>query len=355
MRRVPAPIGLAGLWLVALLAASTARADEVAFELGDKPYQFRHLECEVKVPDGWIVDRDEVTVVARTPSVEATGFQLTREPFLHDESTFADARRQLGDGGIDAQVEKKKVGRHTAWHATWENASAGGRRLTVWRVHVEDNEMLFNFAFSAPTRMEVDSLAEEVLKSFKCTGEKQELTLRETVDRIGTSTDIRFPKSWDALEREQLGGLMQSLGWSVDVEKGYVKRLPGYATPHMGVSVVVLVFNPYTLYGADEVQGTDTEGIVLYSWEKLAAGTAREVLDKPRARGARHGRLRGDSAQARFVDDQGFVRVFYAFGTKIASQLGKQTGYVIAFIADERELRLNKDLFKDVLGTLREN
>jgi hypothetical protein len=354
MRRLAAPGAL--FCALTLLVARSARADEAQYQLGEKPYQFRHLECELKVPDGWIVDRDEVTVVARAPTIDATGFQLTREPFLWDEDTYAETwRRQLGDGGLDATIGKERAGRNTAWRASWENESAGGRRITVWRIHVEDNEMLYNLAFSAPRNVGVEELAKEVLKSFKCTADKPELSLRETVDRIGTATDIRFPKGWDALERQELGGLVQRFGYTVDIEKAYVKRLPGYATPHEAVAAFVLVFNPYTVYGDEEVSGTDTEGLTMFAWQKLAADTAREVLDEPRARGARHGRLRGDAAQGRYVDEQGKRRVFYAFGTRIASQLGKQTGYVIGFIADERELRLNKDLFKDVLGTLREN
>ena len=311
--------------LLAVLSGLPARGQEAPV-LQEKPYACRPLEFELKIPEGWQAEQDRTGIVVRDARM---GFLVSREPFLHDESSFAAAwGRRLGDAGLDTRVVEGKAGSYVVYHAAWASDAENGRSIQAWRVYVPDIEMIYNFSFSAPKGTELRPLVEPVLKSFRCTAPKPKLELTATPEPIGPRVTIRLPKGYTRVPQGiRLGGGAQ-IGW--------VKKIDGYEEPHVAGTIGVR--------GADP--RINLKSLVDGAWAQAQAEFGK-IVKKPRTRSARYGILKGHGATASAVSKKGIPKRFFAFAGKV-----KQAVLVITFVVDEREVRLHKDLFKRVCESL---
>jgi hypothetical protein len=305
------------------------------------PYRVRPLEFEVAVPEGWTADQDHTGMVARDR--DRNGFQVSREPMLQDPRSFADAWAvQLVAGGKPAKVEAKKAGRYQAWRAAWRSDAAGGRAIEVWRVHVPEIEMLYSISFSAAPPFPLEPLVEAVLKSFRCVAEKAALRFQPTGETVTNRISIRLPEGY-AKEPPRMGGLGGGLS------AGYVKTLGGYPQPHEAGRVQLRQVDPRFAYQTPDggsVAGTDAAGLLRVAWGE-AAGELGEVVKKPKAKAARYAGLKGDALEAEVLTKEGLPKVWYGFCGK-----HRQDMVLITILVDQRETRLHKDLFRDMLGQL---
>lgn len=325
-----------------LVAGAVLAAPEGELTLSKKPYQVRNLNFQIGVPEGWAFERDSTGVVAHDPAPNGPGYQVTREPFLHDPKEFPQVwTDQLAKGGVDARVEAVRAGKYTAFLASWESPAAGGRRISVWRLYVTENEMLYNVAFSVGKGFDLEPLADEVLRSFKCTAPKKrsKLKLGENPETIAAGYFMRLPDGYVKAERMET--------FMFGASRLYVKHLPGFQPAHVSGQIMLNGFHPYTKYG--DIRGTDEKGLTNYHWAEFAKKHAQEVLKKPRSKGGRAGSLKGQALTATYRDKQGLPRRFYSLGAKIKGQV-----VVLTMIVDLREDRLYKDVFKQFGSSIKE-
>jgi hypothetical protein len=324
----------AGFLVTAILLGAAAAAQE------DKPREFkvRPLAFTVDVPAGWTGEQGPTGLVAQDR--QRNGFIVTREPFLHDPDTFAAAwQTLLGAAKIDAKVDRTKVSRNDAWHASW---TAGDRQIDVWRVYAPDCEMLYNFSFSSVDGFDMKPIAESTLKSFKCTADKPELKFQQNAESVTTRISIRLPEGYEKERNEgfQLGG---------GISGGYVMTLPGYDPPHIAGRV--------RFHGmpADAVMPTsdrqlipcsDTEKVLDSMWNEDATEFG-QVEKKPRSRSATYSGLKGDWMEASVIAKSGLPQRWMGFVGKI-----KQDVVALVIIVDEREARLHKDYLKQVCSNI---
>ena len=325
-----------------LVVAAVYAAPEGELQLSKKPYQVRNLEFQIGVPEGWAFERDATGVVAQEPVPNGSGYQVTREPFLHDPKEFPQVwSDELAKGGIDAKVKTVRAGKYQAFLASWESPADGGRQISVWRVYVTDNEMLYNVAFSVAKGFDVEALADAVLRSFKCTAPKSngKLKLGDSPETIAAGYSMRLPDGYVKAE--------QMATYQAGASRLYVKRLGGFQPPHEAGRIMLNGFHPYTKYG--EIRGTDEKGLTDYHWSEFAAKHAKEILKKARSKGGRAGPLKGQALTATFRDKQGVPRRFYSLGAKIKGQV-----VVLSMIVDLREDRLYRDPFKQFCSSIKE-
>ena len=186
------------LLLVTPLLAQEAEEEGLVF--GKDPVVCAPIGCEVRVPNGWKVVQDHTGMSAQG---DGMGFVITREPLLEDAKTFgATWTRVLSDGGIITEVTSARAGRYKAFSAAWEPKTAPGRVVEVYRIHVTDQEMLYNVSFSFPKAADREPLLKGVLKSFKCTSNKVKLVLQEGRVAVGSAATIRLPEGYE----EKRGG-----------------------------------------------------------------------------------------------------------------------------------------------------
>jgi len=325
--------GVGSLVMAVLLGAAVAADD------APREFQVRNLGFTVDVPAGWTGQQGPTGLVAQDK--RRNGFIVTREPFLHDPETFAAAwQTLLGAAKIDAKVEKKKVSRSDAWHAAW---AADDRRIEVWRVHVPDCEMLYNFSFSAAKDFELDSLVESTLRSFKCTADKPELKFQQNAESVTTRIGIRLPVGY---EKENLGMGFQLGG---GIMGGYVMKLPGYDPPHVAGRIRFRGYDARVTYMTEdrqEIRGGDTDKVLEKSWQDDEREFA-EVTKKPRSRTATYSGLKGDWMEASVIAKSGLPQRWMGFVGKY-----KMDVVEVIVIVDEREARLFKDYLKDLCSNI---
>ncbi|MGH7161866.1 MAG: hypothetical protein ACREID_00165, partial [Planctomycetota bacterium] len=129
---------------------------------------------------------------------------------------------------------------------------------------------------------------------------------------------------------------------------GWVKLLPGYATPHEAGRLEVYGYDHRAGYaaGGRVIPGTDVEALAMMLWETYAPRVAR-VVDKPKGRDVRHGDLKGHEVFSSGTTKEGHAKEFYAFASKL-----RQDTMVVALFVDARESRLWRDLFKQICGNI---
>jgi len=326
-------------WLpILILLSSIVVSGQDAPEF-TKTYRVRPLEFEVGIPPGWLADQDHSGMVCRSKKM---GFMVSREPFLHDKDQFAgEWERSLGEAGNGAKVTKGKAGKYVVFSANWDTDAAGGRTIHVARVWVPQNEMLYNFSFSAPRGTDMEPLVSGVLKSFKCTAAKPKLSFNATKESLGARISITLPQGYAKQPRGvQLGG-----GDGGD----FVRIIEGYKAPHIAGAISFRGYNAritYELEDGSTSPGSNVKRLTEYAWEiaksKLGAETRRM-----RGKSARYGKIKGHAVEAGAYSKKGLPKRFFAWGGKI-----KGATIVITLLVDEREARLHKDLMKQVCSKL---
>jgi len=115
---------------------------------------------------------------------------------------------------------------------------------------------------------------------------------------------------------------------------GFVKMLPGYETPHQAGLIRVTV-----------VRGGNVKDASDDFFAQLK-GRYGEVFSKPRHRSGKLGKMKGDTLSAGVMTkDTGLPKRIYVFAAKANPQ------QILIFFAavDDREVRLDKKLFKKIL------
>jgi hypothetical protein len=317
-----------------LLWAAVAAAQEAPRE-----FQVRPLGFSVAVPAGWTAGQGPTGMAARDAA--GNGFVITREPFLHDPETFATAWvTQLRDAKLDASVERTKAHGRDAWRASW---TAGERQIEVWRVHVPEYEMLYNFSFSGAAGSDMKALVDPTLKSFKCPPPKTDLKFQKNAESVSTRIGIRLPEGY---EKQDLGEGLQLGG---GIMGGYVKTLKGYDPPHIAGRI--------RFHGmpADAAMPTsDRQWIPCNDVEKVLDAVWREdekefgqVEKKPKAKDATFSGIKGSAMEASVVAKSGRPQRWMGFVGRY-----KQDVVAVVVIVDEREARLHKDYLKQVCSNL---
>jgi len=331
-----------GIAVVGLLACvSTVRAQEWTFP--KDPVPVKALECEVAVPEGWTVRQDHVNLVAH--DAERNGFILSREPMLQSPEKFGDAwAAQLSAAEKALRVEATKVGRFQAWRAAWKVADAD-RQVEVWRVHAPDNEMVYNFAFSAKTGLDIAPLVQGVLKSFKCTAPKSDLKLETGTTSLGGGFTLRLPTGFQEASR---GFDLGEVAFYYD--KVFVRFLPGYKEPHCSMRVcsrTLTADRPIGLPNGKVIQPGNVKDVSETWWDIAEQPALDRVEGKPKGRSERFGGMKGASMWAEGVGKDGTPKEVFVFAGK-----EKQNVVILSIVVDAREVRLHKDFFKDICSTL---
>jgi len=295
---------------------------------GSRDYQVRPLDFKVTLPGGWTAEQGPTGMVAHDAA--QNGVIVSREPFFHDDDTFADVwQAELAAAGKDAKVERKRISSRYFWRAQW---TAGDRTIEVWRLHEPDTEMLYNFAFSAAKDYDLKSVADDILKSFKCTAEKPKLKFQPDTQAATTTIQVRLPEGY--YKSQRLGGI--SLGGGLS--GSFVKTLPGYDPPHIAGELRFRGLPAAAL----SYMGGNVEKLLESSWsedqEKFAS-----VLKKPRSRSATYSGVKGSTLEVQVMGKDGKPRRWLGFCGK-----HKQDVVELILVVDEREVRLHDDLLKDI-------
>jgi hypothetical protein len=274
-----------------------------------------------------------------------TGFRVSREPLLHDPKEFPAAwEKELAAAGRDAKVKAVKAGKYDAFQTTYplEAGSGGGARtIEIWRVRVAEVEMLYNFTFSLSPGADGKPLVEGVLKPFACTAPAAKLEFQDAPESIGNFLEFRLPRGYRKQERERgpavLGGATKA--------GVYVKTLEGYAEPREAGRLEVFAYNTQSNYGG--IPGTNVDDLTDAAWQPVA-GTLEKTTEKLRGAPGRFGEFKGRLASASGLAKDGTEKAFHAFGTKY-----RTVTLVFTLLADARETRLFKNLFKEICETIR--
>jgi hypothetical protein len=314
-----------------LLPVVLAAAQEEAA----REYVVRPLDFSVAVPAGWKAEQGPTGMVAS--DAQQNGFIVSREPFLHDPETFAEAwRAQLAAGKIDAKVERAKAGGRDAWRAVW---TADKRQIEVWRIHVPDLEMLYNVSFSGAAGFDLATVAEATLKSLKWAPPKAELKFQQKSESVTTRIQIRLPEGYEKemdLEGFSLGG---------GISGGFVKKLPGYEPPRVAGRIRFRGREAGVTYITEdgrEIPGGNTEKVLEEAWRGDEGEFAR-VLKKPKAKDTTLAGMKGCAMEATIIGKDGLPRRWLGFCGKY-----KQDVVELILFVDDREARLHKDLLKQV-------
>ncbi len=317
-----------------VLAAAAAAQDDEGLVFRKHPYICSPLDFKVSIPQGWEASHSPAAMAARGAGM---GFRVTREPFLYEEKKFAKLwQGQLAAGGIKAPVKKTRGGRYTAFAASWRSPADPGRMLQVYRLYADDTEMLYNVAFSLQSGAESKPFVIGVLRSFQTTGIKPKPGLgkqRHGMARIGVH--MRLPPGYEKIELPRLTSQEQA---RTAPYAAFHKLLPGYKPPRETARLQIHA------YGRGDIEN--------HVYDLWARAQARLVgaPSKPRLRkGMRYGKNKGVFAS--FEGTEADVpRRFYIFGMKTK----KGIRVAVTLLIDEREIRLYKNVFKDVCSNMEE-
>ncbi|MFQ5844390.1 MAG: hypothetical protein ACE5JG_05300 [Planctomycetota bacterium] len=331
-RRLPAARRRPGALVAALLvtAAAAAAQGELAFRKG--AYRCDPLQFRVSIPKGWEASHSATAMAARGAGM---GFRITREPFLHDPKTFPRRwQEQLAAAGVDARVKPARAGRYKGYAASWRPPAGAGRTLHVYRLHVPDAELLYNIAFSLPAGTEPKPLVQGVLRSFRSTAEKPAAGLSRGASFARLRLHLKLPDGYDPVELPPPKSREEAMGRPFAL---YRKVLPGYKPEHEAARLEV--------YGW--FRGDPEDHVA-----KIAARTQATLVDTPRTprvRSARYGGHKGFAIQFTGERD-GVSKRYHAFGLK--TRVGLRV--VVGLLVDDREVRLHKNLFKEICQNIEE-
>jgi hypothetical protein len=277
-------------------------------EFEKEPVFCAAIDFEVRIPKNWKVSMDKTGMSARG---DAGGFVITREPFLGQEETFAEAWRViLVNAGLKTKVEKARAGRYRAFHAQWESPSTR---------KVEDPKQLL----------------EGVLKSFKVTAKATKLELQEKKTKVGSAGTFRLPKGCVAgpVNRMQRG-------------TSYIRQFTGYAKPKTAVAIRVHSV-PSGARLPDGGISSDPEALNRFYVQQFGLQDAKWIRE-PKSKAAGYGGLKGSALTGRMRGKEGDVYEVYLWSGK-----GKRQAPTILVVAHERETRLFKSYFKTILKSFK--
>ncbi|MHC4548817.1 MAG: hypothetical protein ACYTEZ_08555 [Planctomycetota bacterium] len=331
------------LVLPLLLLCGAAAAQELTF--GKEPYQVRALEFQVAVPEGWQAEQDHRNVVVRDRN--RTGFIVSREPFLHDPKTFAEAwGAELGSAGRKTEVTQAKVGRLQAWRARWTSDAAGGRNIEIWRIYVPRYEMLYNFSFTAASGTDLAPLVTPVCKSFKVTAPAPTLAFADRSISVGTRFTLTLPRGYEQVQRGPgIGEVALYYGGL------HFKHLKGYKEPHRAGRIAYRTFTadrPIGMPGGRVIQATNVKDMAQGWWDSVEAKLLDRVVGKPKRRAVRVSGLKGAGVTAEGLSKQGLPQRVYVYVGRI-----KRHVLILTLAVDEREVRQHKDLFKQICSRIK--
>ena len=323
----------AGLALAAVAAAAAAQ-DKEGLVFRKHPYICSPLDFRVSIPQGWEASHSPAAMAARGAGL---GFRVTREPFLYEKKTFAKFwQGQLEAGGIETPVKKTRGGRYVAFVASWRSLADPARMLQVYRLYAPDTEMLYNVAFSLPSGADSKQFVNGVLRSFQTTGIKPKAGLgkrRYGMARIGLH--VKLPPDYEKVELPRITSQEQA---RTAPYAAFRKVLPGYKPPRETARLQVHAY----------ARG-DIEDHVRNLWDRAQVRLVG-APSKPRLRkGARYGENKGVFTSFKGTEAD-VPRRFYVFGMKTK----KGFRVAVTLLVDEREIRLYKNVFKDVCSNIEE-
>lgn len=330
-----------GRMLGALLLLALAQ-EAPAFE--PEPYANAPFEVKFGKPQGFEAVADEVGLLLHRAGV---GFRVTREPMLEDPETFASSwSGKLGGAGKEGKVTASKVGKYQAWSTGYDVDAGGPRRIEIWRIYAPDPELLYNFRFSAPPAYPLKALVDGVLKAFACSAPRPKLEVPDRASPVEGRWYIRLPKGYESVKDAavRLGGGSRS---------GFVKLLPGYDPPHPSAWLQIAAHNP-----AGSVYMEDGRIVPGSKYEEFAAKLLADVqtaelvtkLDgKPKGKARSFSPFKdGYELTVAGTGADGSAKEICCYVGKVDSDLA----FRVTLVADARELRLHKDLLKQLCSNL---
>jgi len=312
------------------LALPVLAQEEEGLVFGKDPVACAPIECETRVPNGWKVAQDRTGLSARG---DGMGFVITREPLLEDAKTFgASWAAVLAKAGNPVEVKSVRAGRYRAFFASWP---ASGRTIAVYRIHVPDQEYLYNVSFSTPKdAADREALVQGVLKSFKCTSKKVKLALQQTSVEIDQAGVIRLPEGFEP---------KKNFRWRGGI---YVKTRKGYDKP---VQVGVIYTASFQVglglpTGGMTSKGEDLNRYLIGELSRLGM----KFGGKFKTKSASYGGFKGSAMTGKVTGTEGETYEVYMWSGK-----GKRRTASVALIIHERELRVHKRYFTTVLKTFK--
>lgn len=319
------------LAVLLLITAPLLAQEEEGLVFDKDVVECKPIECEVRVPKGWKIAQDHTGMSAQG---DGMGFVITREPLLESEKTFAITwGRVLADRGIKTEVTKARAGRYKAFRAEWTPASAPGHVVEVYRVHVVDQEMLYNISFSFPKDADRAPLLKGVLKSFKCKSPKVKLMLQKTRVAVGPAT-LQLPEGYEEKKDPMLRG------------GRYVKTRKGYSKPQE----VGVIYTASFQTGARLPTGGMSSKPEDCNRYLLTVFGQRGVKfgEKLKTRSASYGGMKGAATIGEVKGTDGET-----YGAYLWTGKGKRATASVLLLVHERELRVHKKYFSIVLKTLK--
>jgi len=329
-----------------LFVAAAAFAEKPPAIPAGPTYTCKGLQFQIGTPEKWTSEHDLLRMVSKG---DGMGFRVTREPFLYGEKTLAKQwGAALKTAGFDAKVKTARAGKYPAYRAeySYEGDAAGARPIVIYRIRVPENEVLYNVAFSLKPGVEPQPYIDTVLAGFAYTGPKSEAKWQVQPVAIGRAASFKMPAGYVKQEPKRRGGL----GGGQGVVALYKKMMEGYAPEREAGRITIFAFNERAAYEipGDRVSGADLDKLVESRWDLVKADIAKP-LGRPRSKNGRAGDFKGRTLKAMGETKEGFVRVMEAFGTKIRGGFT----VVICLYCDERELKLHKKLWKDMMKSLK--
>ena len=317
--------------LLAVAAAQEGKKKELELELRDDPVACKAIGCEIGVPAGWKVVKDHTGLSARG---EEGGFVISREPFLGDEKTFEKSWKDvLARAGIAAKVDNVRAGRYRAFTASWPSRTADDRVVTVYRIHAEDLQMLYNVSFSMKGEFDAGDFIEDVLRSFRVTEKERDLEFEEQPVDVGEAGKIRIPK-----------GCVETKVGRFQRRIAYRKMLTGYETPKLAIEIRVESV-PTRARLPTGGNTSNPEDVIRYAMTQIFGLAGAKWEDKPKTKAASHSGTRGDALIGRMNQDGEWMQVYLWCGK------GDNHAPIVLIVAHERELRLHRRFFREILRT----
>jgi len=316
--------------LIALLlfAAPLLAQEKEGLVFGKDEVECAPIECEVKIPEGWKVVQDHTGISAQG---DGMGFVITREPLLEDEKEFAASwQAVLVKAGKSVEVKKVRAGRYRAFIAEWE---AAGRAIAIYRIHVPDQEYLYNVSFSFPKGADREPLLKGVLKSFKCTAAKAKLELEKRRVAVGSAT-VQLPIGYEETKDRFWRG-----GRYVQARKGYEQREEA--------GVIYTASFPVGPRLPTGGATSDPEAVNTYLLSLLTQRGVK-MKGKIKTKSASYGGLKGALTTGEINGTGG-----ESYGLFIWTGKGKRDTASVILLVHERELRLYKKYASTVLKTLK--
>ena len=180
-----------------------------------------------------------------------------------------------------------------------------------------------------------------VTASFKCSAQKEELRFQKKTEGITTRVQIRLPEGYV----KSSGGGVRLGGGLIG---GYVKTLDGYAEPHVAGQITWRGLSTRIRHAFPDgktIPGINAKGILQQFWNMAREDLAQ--AGKARPRSARFAGIKGFRLEADVVTKDGSSKRWMAFAARV-----KEATIVVMILVDTREVRMHKDLLKQICSRL---